>query len=623
MCGIFGWINRSDEVEFDDGKMAAGIIRQSERRGKDAGGIAWENSGKTRVWKVQHSWKQELKTGNWEKKNGEIINSKWAVGQTRLMTNGDNGIENIQPIITKNITLVHNGIVVNDYDLARDYGIKYNNKNDTTILTQILEKELQKNHNIVQVWQKLSAKIMGTVNTIFKYRDELAVLSNNGSLFWTELPNQIIMASEKRILEKSLTGKVVIINQIKPGRGMLFNLKNFSKTVFEFDGWQTKLKSLAPVRVDNTIGEHQIDFDKIKKIKRCARCILPETTPGILFDEKGVCNFCTNYQKIEVRGEKALEKLVKKYRSTDGSPDCIIAFSGGRDSSYGLHYLVKKLKMHPVAVTFDWGMLSDIGRKNQALMLGKLGVQHVIVAANMKTAREDIKKNLEAWLCNPDLGMVPILMQGDKTTEYYIDQIKKEMGVKLVFFCRGNSLEREEFKAGYAGVRNADPGGVIHHYPVADKIRLLVYYARKMAVNPLYWNRALLKAFWGYVVTYVMPHEYIYLWHYIPWDEEKIIGILRKEYGWLADEEVGITWRIDDGSPAFYNYLYGQIQGFTENDSFRSNQIREGMLTREEALKTVNRENRPRYQALQWYFETIGMDGDRVLSKIDQVKKRY
>jgi hypothetical protein len=127
----------------------------------------------------------------------------------------------------------------------------------------------------------------------------------------------------------------------------------------------------------------------------------------------------------------------------------------------------------------------------------------------------------------------------------------------------------------------------------------------------------------GYLVTYVVPHDYTYLWHYIKWEENKIIKTLIDEYGWEDDGETGTTWRIDDGSPAFYNYLYRQIQGFTENDSFRSNQIREGLLTRDEAVKIVERENKPRYAALQWYFDTIGVDGDKVLSIIDGVEKKY
>jgi hypothetical protein len=46
-----------------------------------------------------------------------------------------------------------------------------------------------------------------------------------------------------------------------------------------------------------------------KTIRRCTKCLLPESFPGIEFDHKGVCNFCNNYKNITVKGPDALEKL--------------------------------------------------------------------------------------------------------------------------------------------------------------------------------------------------------------------------------------------------------------------------------------------------------------------------
>jgi hypothetical protein len=430
-----------------------------------------------------------------------------------------------------------------------------------------------------------------------------------------------LFASERIFLDR-LGLKEMIINKVNAEK--IVEIDAFNKCNETILNKPINFKIKKDKKTDDyCLINHKIDFEKISKIRRCTKCILPETTPFISFDNKGVCNYCNEHKKIKHKGVNALEKIIKNYRSRDNNPDCIIAFSGGRDSSYGLHYLVKVLKMHPVAVTFDWGMLSDIGRRNQSRMLAKLGVEHIVISADIKKAREDIKMNLKAWLKRPKLGMIPLLMQGDKTTEYFIDKIKKELGVKLVFFCRGNELEKEEFKSGYCGVKNADPGGVIHNYYWLDKLKLLAYYAKEFLLNPAYLNRSLWSSFMGYLVTFVIRHDYIYLWHYIPWDENKIIKTLRQKYDWEGDSETGLTWRIDDGSPAFYNYVYCQIQGFTENDSFRSRQIREGIITRDEAIKLVMMENRPRYQSLKWYFDSVGIDGNEVLSKIDKIKKRY
>jgi hypothetical protein len=60
-------------------------------------------------------------------------------------------------------------------------------------------------------------------------------------------------------------------------------------------------------------------------------------------------------------------------------------------------------------------------------------------------------------------------------------------------------------------------------------------------------------------------------------------------------------------------------RGFSEFDTFRSNQIREGMMDREAALEAVLQENRPRYQSLVWYLETIGLDFNDTISRINEL----
>ena len=83
------------------------------------------------------------------------------------------------------------------------------------------------------------------------------------------------------------------------------------------------------------------------------------------------------------------------------------------------------------------------------------------------------------------------------------------------------------------------------------------------------------------------------------------------------------TWRIGDGTAAFYNYIYYTVAGFSEFDTFRSNQIREGMITREKALALVNEENQPRYETIKWYLEIIGMNFKNVIERINKMPKLY
>jgi hypothetical protein len=118
-------------------------------------------------------------------------------------------------------------------------------------------------------------------------------------------------------------------------------------------------------------------------------------------------------------------------------------------------------------------------------------------------------------------------------------------------------------------------------------------------------------------------YKFLYLWHYLRWDEAKIVSTLKKEYNWEVAKDTIQTWRIDDGTSPFYNFIYYTLAGFTENDAFRSNQVREGVLTREQALKLVNAENEPRYGAIKDYLKKVGLDCEEVITKIRAAPKLY
>lgn len=98
---------------------------------------------------------------------------------------------------------------------------------------------------------------------------------------------------------------------------------------------------------------------------------------------------------------------------------------------------------------------------------------------------------------------------------------------------------------------------------------------------------------------------------------------MKREYNWEVATDTGSTWRICDGTASFYNYIYYAIAGFTENDTFRSNQIREGLISRDEALEIVKRENQPRFESIKWYCDTIGLDYKTVINKINSIPKLY
>ena len=357
-------------------------------------------------------------------------------------------------------------------------------------------------------------------------------------------------------------------------------------------------------------------------MRRCKQCILTETMPFIEFDSQGVCNYCRDYRKLEFHGHDKLENVLSPHRNTNGEPDCVIGLSGGRDSMYTLHYVKSVLRMNPVAFTYDWGMVTDLARRNISRICGKLGVENILISADIKRKRENIRKNVTAWLKKPRLGMIPLFMAGDKQYFYYLKKVKEQLGVDVSIMGE-NMLERTDFKTGFANVQPYRDPKHVYTLTVAKKMKLAAYYGTQYLANPFYINSSLFDTAFASTCYYLMGRSYINFYNYIPWIESEVVPLLRDEYKFELATDTNSTWRIGDGTASFYNYIYYNVAGFSEIETLRSNQIREGHITRDEALKLAAEENKPRYESINWYINIInlGMELVDVLGIIHNIPK--
>ena len=359
--------------------------------------------------------------------------------------------------------------------------------------------------------------------------------------------------------------------------------------------------------------------EKVDQLERCTKCVLPETFPFIEFDEDGVCNFCHYYEKKNLFGMDALQALLESNKDADGKVKCVVSFSGGRDSSYGLHLVKKVLGLDVVAFTYDWGVATDMAHRNQKRMCEKLGVEQIIVKADLDRKRENIKANLQAWLKKPDLGTIPILTSVGQQFFYHANQVGKKLGRDLIVLC-ATPFEHTYFKAGFSGIK---PHFDSSDNTVADKSNMIFSYIGKYIDNPSYINRSLIDTIGGYLSFYVIPHNYLRLFDYLRWDEEEVNKTLIEEYGWETSDESPSTWRIDDGTVPLSDYMYYMMSGLTINDTFRSNQIREERITREQALELLERESLPRFNAIQWYCDQVGVDFETTIGTINSAPRLY
>jgi len=363
---------------------------------------------------------------------------------------------------------------------------------------------------------------------------------------------------------------------------------------------------------------------KIKLLKRCVKCILPETFPFIQFDDRGICNYCNNYKiQNQTQSIRELLKLVEPYRKNNGNPEVLVPFSGGRDSTYVLHVVKKELGLNPVAFTYDWGMVTDLARRNIARTCGELGVENIIVSANIHWKRRNIRKNIIAWLKNPNLGMIPLFMAGDKYFFYYAYKIKKQLDIDFEIWGI-NRLENTDFKTGFSGLKPEFNKNRIYSLSVFNMLKLFSVVGKNVIKSPGYLNQSMLDSIGSIASRYFTPKkDYFHFYDYLQWDEKVIYDTIVNKYQWEGAIDTESTWRVGDGTASFYNYIYTLVAGFSENDTFRSNQIREGMITRNEGLKLVYKENNPRYNSLKWYMDIVGLEFESTIRKINQIPKLY
>ena len=217
--------------------------------------------------------------------------------------------------------------------------------------------------------------------------------------------------------------------------------------------------------------------------------------------------------------------------------------------------------------------------------------------------------------------MIPLFMAGDKQFFYHANRLSKQTGLSLTVFSTC-AYEMTHFKTAFCGLGNDQPK-FYDALPGMQKLRLTAYYAMQYLKNPRYINTSIPDTLGAYLSAFYIPHDYCMLFDYIPWDEAEIEETLLGEYDWETSPDTRSTWRIGDGTAAFYNYIYYTVTGFTENDTFRSNQVRAGVLTREEALRSAEQENQPRWESIEWYSRTIGFDLHEAVRVINSIPKLY
>lgn len=135
-------------------------------------------------------------------------------------------------------------------------------------------------------------------------------------------------------------------------------------------------------------------------MKYCRKCLMPNTRPGLTFDESGVCTACINFEKQKTTNWNErfnqLKSLCDKYRGSNGNGyDCAIAVSGGKDSHFQTYIMKEVMKMNPILIgvgNTDW---TETGRKNLENISDIFGCEIIQLQPNRHVTRIMTRKTFE------------------------------------------------------------------------------------------------------------------------------------------------------------------------------------------------------------------------------------
>jgi len=287
-------------------------------------------------------------------------------------------------------------------------------------------------------------------------------------------------------------------------------------------------------------------------LKKCNNCQLPETYETIEFDNKGGCNICesTKFKNEKIDWEsrkKELNEVIEKNRNKCDY-DCIIPFSGGKDSVFTLHYLIKEYKIKPLVVRFNHGFIRKTIQDNVDNILKKLGVDFIDFTPNWKIVKkvmlEAFKRKTDfCWHCHTGIYSypirvalmykVPLIFYGEAMAEFtnYYDysthKIEKEDEQKFLMLRT-------------LGITAEDMHGMINKPDDPIDIRDLYPYTfpdakelEKLKYNP------------------------VCLGSYIPWDHHKNTDLIKKELSWKNDELEGVPTELNPHGEKIECFMQG------------------------------------------------------------------
>lgn len=350
-------------------------------------------------------------------------------------------------------------------------------------------------------------------------------------------------------------------------------------------------------------------------MNNCVKCILPHDYPGITFNSEGVCKFCIDYKQLEYQDPGKLADFFKSGKK-DSKYDCAIGFSGGRDSSYLLHYFSQVLNLSVLAITVDNGYMSKDAIENVKKLAEDFKVD--IVFKKHKYLEYSFPRNLNSWAAKPDPALIIALCNGCRFgMKKSIYEVMRDYNIG-VLVDGATPLEPNPYKEKLFRLNPNSKSkmsllvGITYHLLknsrwISNPYNMYIFVMEFLAFYGKIYDKKMIKA----GIKLLSP-----FYEYIHWEEKKIDSTLKNDTKWSLSNQAVSTWRSDCLIAFLKGYLYKHTLGYNDQDGLLSTLIRDGQLTREEVTARISQEQYIPEDYIQELFNKTNVDFNEMVKTL-------
>jgi len=325
----------------------------------------------------------------------------------------------------------------------------------------------------------------------------------------------------------------------------------------------------------------------------CTKTVMDTSVPGISFDQDGVSNHFHDFHNTvkpnwhpDEEGRRLLLARVEQIKQEGKGKDfdCILGLSGGVDSSYMLHVMVKEYGLRPLVFHVDGGWNSELAVHNIHVLVEKLGLDLYTEVINWQEMR-DFQL---AWFKS---GVPHLDIPQDHAFVAVLYQFAEKYGIKTIL--NGGNISTEcvimPFQYYYWGTDMTQIRDVIKRFGTIPM--------RTYPFSSVYRHKLYLRYLKG--VKTFKPLNFM------PYTKELAVDLLEKEYGWKPYPQK----HFESAFTRFYEgYWLPTRFGFDVRRCQYSSLVLTGQMSREEALQ--------RLEAPPYNPETIHQDFEYIATKL-------